>query len=155
MHIQIRDKKNWYAGLMFIAWGGLFAGGATRYRMGVAAKMGPGYFPFMLGTLLAALGLLLLLFSLGTKGQKQEVGKALLAADAPHHGLHRRVRILAEPRRRGHRAHRDDRDREPGERGGQARRDLISTAVLIFGAISIFSWGLHLQFPIWPRFLGL
>ena len=41
---------------MFIAIGASFAIGATAYNIGSAARMGPAYFPLMLGTLLALLG---------------------------------------------------------------------------------------------------
>lgn len=41
---------------MFIIVGAAFAIGAYNYSMGAGARMGPGYFPRMLGVLLAALG---------------------------------------------------------------------------------------------------
>jgi hypothetical protein len=39
-----------------MAAGGAFAWGATTYTVGSGARMGPGYFPLMLGVLLAILG---------------------------------------------------------------------------------------------------
>ena len=45
---------------------------AEEYNIGSAAKMGPGYFPFVLGALLAALGVTLLVRSVfWTKGLQQ------------------------------------------------------------------------------------
>ncbi len=44
---------------MFMGVGGSFAWGATTYNIGEAARMGPGYFPLMLGILLAMLGTLI------------------------------------------------------------------------------------------------
>ncbi len=41
---------------MFMATGVAFAWGATSYTVGSAARMGPGYFPLMLGIVLAVLG---------------------------------------------------------------------------------------------------
>jgi hypothetical protein len=41
---------------MFVAIGLAFCYAASTYRMGVVTSMGPGYFPFWLGVLLALLG---------------------------------------------------------------------------------------------------
>ena len=41
---------------MFMAVGTAFAWGATTYNVGSGARMGPGYFPLMLGVLMAVLG---------------------------------------------------------------------------------------------------
>jgi hypothetical protein len=42
--------------LMFIGFGLAVAWGATNYNVGTAARMGPGFFPFVLGIILALLG---------------------------------------------------------------------------------------------------
>lgn len=54
--MNIKSQKDFSAGLMFMGVGGSFAWGATTYNVGEAARMGPGYFPLMLGILLAMLG---------------------------------------------------------------------------------------------------
>ena len=41
---------------MFIVVGAAFALGASTYSIGTGARMGPGYFPLILGVLLAVLG---------------------------------------------------------------------------------------------------
>lgn len=48
------------AGLFFTTGGLLLALGALRYPLGTASAMGPGYFPLILGVLLAVLGLIVL-----------------------------------------------------------------------------------------------
>ena len=58
MALKIRSMKDFSAGLMFIAIGGLFAIGATQYPMGTAVRMGPAYFPSILGWGTVALGFL-------------------------------------------------------------------------------------------------
>jgi len=60
--LRIRSPKDFWAGLMFIAFG-LFAAiwAYANYQMGSAVRMGPAYFPTVLGGLLAVLGLLVLL----------------------------------------------------------------------------------------------
>lgn len=66
----IKQAKDFYAGLLFLLAGSAFAWGATSYTVGRAARMGPGYFPLMLGILLALLGAVMML-------------KALLSRTAP------------------------------------------------------------------------
>jgi hypothetical protein len=51
-----RDLKDILAGLIFIAFGLAFAVMATSYEIGSTLRMGPGYFPFVLGCLLVLLG---------------------------------------------------------------------------------------------------
>ena len=62
--MKIRSQKDFFAGLMFAGAGAAFAIGAFNYKLGTGARMGPGYFPLMLGILLAVLGLWVLLSSL-------------------------------------------------------------------------------------------
>ena len=51
--MRIKSQKDFFAGLMFTGVGVAFAWGATNYTIGEGARMGPGYFPLMLGILLA------------------------------------------------------------------------------------------------------
>jgi hypothetical protein len=57
MSLKIRSMKDFSAGLMFIGIGALFAIGANQYPMGTAVRMGPAYFPSILGWGTVALGL--------------------------------------------------------------------------------------------------
>jgi len=54
--VKIKSQKDFFAGLMFTVVGIAFAWGATTYNVGTGARMGPGYFPMMLGILLGVLG---------------------------------------------------------------------------------------------------
>jgi hypothetical protein len=54
--MNIKSQKDFFSGLLFMAVGVAFAWGATKYSIGTGARMGPGYFPLMLGILLAVLG---------------------------------------------------------------------------------------------------
>jgi hypothetical protein len=60
----IKSQKDFYSGLMFSVVGVAFAWGATTYTVGTGARMGPGYFPLMLGVLLAVLGAVVMFKSL-------------------------------------------------------------------------------------------
>lgn len=62
--MKIKSEKDFWAGLMFMATGLGFAGGATNYSFGSSARPGPGYFPFGLGILLAILGAFIVFESL-------------------------------------------------------------------------------------------
>jgi hypothetical protein len=64
MALKIRSMKDFSAGLMFIGIGGVFALGASQYPMGTAVRMGPAYFPSILGWGTVALGLFVLIESL-------------------------------------------------------------------------------------------
>lgn len=69
MKFKIKAPKDFWAGLMFIGVGLFFMIWAmTHYQMGTAVRMGPAYFPTMLGGLLAFLGLLVLIESFAMEG---------------------------------------------------------------------------------------
>ncbi|HKO69092.1 MAG TPA: tripartite tricarboxylate transporter TctB family protein [Burkholderiaceae bacterium] len=54
--MKIRDQKNFWSGLMFIAFGLFFVVWSQQYDMGTAARMGPAFFPTVLGGLTFLLG---------------------------------------------------------------------------------------------------
>ena len=67
--MKIKSPQDFWAGLMFIAFGLFFVVVAlVYYQMGSAVRMGPAYFPVLLGGLLAALGLIVLINSVIVKG---------------------------------------------------------------------------------------
>jgi hypothetical protein len=68
--LKIRAQSDFWCGLFFLAVGVAFAVFAQEYRVGSAARMGPGYFPTLLGGLLALLGLSLALPAFVFEGEK-------------------------------------------------------------------------------------
>jgi NhaP-type Na+/H+ or K+/H+ antiporter len=82
--MKIKSQQDWWAGLMFIAFGAFFIVFAlgtpealdkiigtrliTGYQMGSSVRMGPAYFPVVLGGLMVFLGLLVLLDSILEEG---------------------------------------------------------------------------------------
>ena len=74
--IRIRHPKDFWAGVLFIAFGLTAFGIALNYPWGTASRMGPGYFPRVLGMILAALGIVLLLRGLKISGQRIVWGSA-------------------------------------------------------------------------------
>jgi hypothetical protein len=66
----ITGSKDFWSGVIFLALGLASAGFARSYPMGTTMRMGPGYFPTVLGGLLALIGFILMV-------------RALLQAGAP------------------------------------------------------------------------
>jgi hypothetical protein len=67
--MTIKSPKDFWAGLMFVGFGVFFAVWATfNYQMGTVVRMGPAYFPTVLGGLLAVLGLVVLLAGVTIEG---------------------------------------------------------------------------------------
>ena len=54
-----RTRRGIISGLAFLVFGGAFAVGALSYPLGTTERMGPGFFPLLLGALLAAVGVVL------------------------------------------------------------------------------------------------
>jgi hypothetical protein len=68
--MRIRSQSDFWSGVLFIVAGVAIAMLAQDYRLGTAARMGPGYFPTLLGALLALLGALLALPAFLTDGER-------------------------------------------------------------------------------------
>jgi hypothetical protein len=62
--VKIKSQKDFYSGLLYTVVGAAFAYGATSYNIGTGARMGPGYFPLLLGSLLAIIGGIIIFKSL-------------------------------------------------------------------------------------------
>ena len=60
MDIRLRDNKDFWSGLMLISAGAAALIIGLEYRLGSALRMGPGYFPSVLGGILILLGFLVL-----------------------------------------------------------------------------------------------
>jgi hypothetical protein len=60
MNFDLRNNRDLLAGLLFILIGVLAVVIARDYPMGVAARMGPGYFPTVLGAILSLFGVYIL-----------------------------------------------------------------------------------------------
>lgn len=160
--MKIKSQKDFWSGLMFMVVGVSFAWGATFYTIGGAARMGPGYFPLILGILLAALGAFILFEALVVETEDGEpVGAwawkplgfviaanllfGVLLGGLPGLGLPAMgmiaaiygltfVASLA------------------GERFS-VKENLVLATVLAIGSYIAFILLLKLQFPVWPTFI--
>jgi hypothetical protein len=54
-----RIRRDYYAGALMVLIGAIAINEARNYTLGTLQKMGPGYFPVMLGSLLILLGILI------------------------------------------------------------------------------------------------
>lgn len=68
MH-SIRNPKDFWAGVLYMAFGAGAVWLVRDYGMGTALKMGPGYFPSVLGGLLVLIGIAALVRSFFSQGE--------------------------------------------------------------------------------------
>jgi hypothetical protein len=62
--MKLENQKDFGAGILFIILGAFFAILGFQYKIGTAAKMGPGYFPTVLGMIVILLGVIISIGSL-------------------------------------------------------------------------------------------
>ena len=72
---MIKNRQDFWSGVMFMGIGAGFSLQATTYSMGSAARMGPGYFPFWLGIVLALIGAVVLMTALTGKATETSIGR--------------------------------------------------------------------------------
>lgn len=160
--MKIKSQKDFFSGLMFLIVGAGFAWGATTYTVGTGARMGPGYFPLLLGILLALLGLGVIFSSLVVETVDGErIGKiawkplgfiiganlifGILLGGLPSIGLPAMGLIIAIYAL----------VIIAGLAGEQfsLKLSLILGTALALGSYFTFIVGLKLQFQVWPTFI--
>lgn len=160
--MQIKSRKDFVSGLMFFALGAAFSLGAFSYNVGSAARMGPGYFPALLGGLLAVLGLVVAASALGRPRPDGSIGRfawrpllyiiganlafGVLLGGIPSLGVPAMGLIVATLAAVVI-------ARMAGERFRWAGAVALA-AVLTIGSYLVFVLGLNLQFQVWPTFIA-
>lgn len=152
--MRIQKQTDFFSGLMFTAVGIGFSVVARGYTMGTAARMGPGYFPFWLGVLLALLGVIVALGALSTKGDADRIARfdvrtvlwvlgsvVLFALVLKPLGMVLSVVVLVLVSSMA--------SHEFTWRGA-----LLNAVVLVVISMGAFVYGIHLQMPVWPAFLS-
>lgn len=148
--MTIRNHRDFWAGIMFLAFGLLFIGLSQQYTVGSAAKMGPGYFPTVLGAVMATLGAIVAVGGLSGKAALLRVEAfgwrplALLLVAVLLFGfsLLRLGMVVSLVLLIGLSS--------VASHEFRLRDTIIATVVLIGIAWAVFVWGLELQFPVWP-----
>lgn len=154
MKYRIRNQKDFAAGLIYLVAGAGFSLGALNYKIGEAARMGPGWFPFWVGVLLALLGLLVVFKAVRPAASADPLQRPDLRAMGWILGSVVLFGLLLQPL---------------GlvlalvalvlvsSRGSHEFRwmgALINTVVLILFSAGVFIQGINLQIPLWPSFLN-
>lgn len=151
--MRIRNQKDFWGGVMFAVLGLLFVVLSQQYQLGTAAKMGPGYFPTMLGGLMAILGFITMWMSTSrsnpeTKVEKigwREIFLVLIAVTVFATGLQPLGMIISVTLLIAISA--------TASYEFNWKETLISIVVLLIASELVFVKGLELQFPVWPKFL--
>ena len=150
--MRVKSPKDFWAGLMFIGFGLFFMIGAGNYDLGSAARMGPAYFPTMLGGGLAAIGGVVFFQSfVVTGGRVAAIPLRLLffitAALLLFGYLLRPIGLVLSlallvvfSAFAGHEF--------------KLREALLLAVGLILLSVVVFVKGLGQPFPLWPKFLG-
>jgi hypothetical protein len=68
--MRIRAPKDFWSGVMFCGFAAVAVFAARGYSLGSAGKMGPGYFPLLLGGLLGVLGVVLIARAVVLDGER-------------------------------------------------------------------------------------
>ncbi|RYG06964.1 MAG: tripartite tricarboxylate transporter TctB family protein [Burkholderiales bacterium] len=160
--MKIKSQKDFFSGLMFLVMGGAFAWGATNYNIGEGARMGPGYFPLMLGLLLGVLGLAIIFQAMVVETEDGEkIGSIawkplgfIIGANVifgillgglpkigiPAMGLIAAIYALVFVASMA------------GDQFRPKEVAVLATILAIFSYVA-FVWLLKLQFPVWPSFI--
>lgn len=160
--MKIRSQKDFYSGVMFIGVGAAFAVGAATYNVGTGARMGPGYFPLLLGIVLAILGGVIMFDSLVIKTEDgDKIGKwawrpiryvlganlafGVLLGGLPSIHLPAMGMIIA--------IYALTIIASLAEEGFKLKPVLILATILSIGSYLAFIVLLKLQIPVWPTFI--
>lgn len=160
--MQIKSQKTFFSGIMFTCVGAAFALGASNYNIGSAARMGPGYFPLIVGVLLALLGLVVIATAFtGQAAGGDPVGKiawkplgliiganllfgillaGLRSIGLPAMGLILAIYALVIVA-------------SMAGANFSMKLSLVLATVLAIGSYLTFIVGLKLQFQVWPTFI--
>jgi hypothetical protein len=150
--IKLRNPRDFWAGLIFLVIGVAAAVIARDYPMGTGGRMGPGYFPLVLSSLLGFLGLVIMGMSFGSDGPKVEkfalrplflilLAVVIFGLLAKTLGL--AIAIIALVAVSAYGGHEF-----------KWKEVLIAGVILAAFSVGVFVYGLKLPFPVWPAFIG-
>jgi hypothetical protein len=79
MNLEFLERKDFWSGFMLIAIGGAALFIARNYQFGTSLRMGPGYFPTVLGGLLVMFGVYFIIQGLRSGAEKLDSSWSLRA----------------------------------------------------------------------------
>jgi hypothetical protein len=150
--MHIRAPKDFWSGVMFIAFAATALLAARGYSLGAAGKMGPGYFPVMLGSVLALVGIVLVVRSFVIDGEVitrlQIQPLAIIAAAVVLFGVLLQplglILSLALVTIVSAFASRESKPLEVA----------ALTCVMVAFAVGVFVYALRLPLPVWPAMMS-
>ena len=150
--MRVRNRQNFAAGAFFAVFGFGCALLARNYSLGTTDDIGPGYFPFWLGSLLSLLGSVVCLSSLAPQAQETHIEKldwkstlwivgavVLFAFLLQYLGVIFSLMIMVMVASRG-------------SHEFSWKSSVVLSVVLAVLVYLVFVKGLKLQFPAWPVF---
>jgi hypothetical protein len=148
----IRHPKDFWSGVIFVAIGVFAIVYGSKYTLGSAARMGPGYFPRILGILLILLGAIVALRALRVDGPplprwKWRPTVIVLGSVVVFGLIVQSVGIALSTVMLIFAASTASPEFRP-------REALIAGVLLAALAVGVFVIGLKLQLPIWPSFVS-
>jgi hypothetical protein len=152
--LRIKNFKDFYTGVLFILFGAAFTWGATKYNMGTAAKMGPGYFPFILGGLLIALGVIVFTRSLVSPSDDSHVGRFAVKSAVLMFGSIAAFALVLRTLGLVVAIFAIILISSLASSESRFKETLISAVVLCLASLAMFVYGLNLQIPVWPVFIA-
>ena len=147
---SIRNPRDFWAGLLFIGIGVFAIAVGTNYQLGSAARMGPGYFPRILGILLLILGTLITVNGLRVRGEPIPAWNwratiVVLGSVILFGYLVEKIGVAIGTVLLIVAASFASHEFRPWE-------SLVAGVLLAALAVGVFVVGLSLQLPIWPQF---
>ena len=148
----IRNPKDFGSGCLFAGFGLVAVVLGATYPAGTAARMGPGYFPRALGIMLIVLGAILIIKSLRTTGARISMptlkplvvvlcSVVLFGLTVVPLGLVLATMLLVLAS-------------SVASHEFRWKEASIASVVLAAFVVAVFGYGLKLQLPILPAFLG-
>jgi len=151
--VQIRNHKDFWSGVMFLGTGLIFAGFAQQYEMGTGQRMGPAFFPTVLGLLLAVLGVIVGIQSLGAETTDGKVEKFHFDALGWVLGAVVLFGLLLRPAGLIVALIALIFVSALGSHEFKWKETALLTAGLVVMVLAVFIWGLKLTIPVWPAFI--
>ncbi len=151
--MKIRNQRDFWSGVLFVITGVLFMILSRQYQFGTAAKMGPGFFPTVLGGIMTLLGVMLVVPAMSAKSPEIKVDRidfkvigvillavAVYAATLPTLGFIVSLFLLIFIS-------------SMASHEFTLKTTAISSVTLLIFSWLVFVKGLELQFPFLPTFL--
>jgi hypothetical protein len=147
----IKSPKDFWAGVLYMAFGLATVLIALNYSPGTAGRMGPGYFPRGLGSLMILLGAFLSVRAMRINGSRISLGSpkpllvvlgsvVLFGVTIPLLGMAAATVLLVIVS-------------SAASSEFRWKEAVVASLAIAAFAVGVFAYGLGVQMPVWPPFL--